>query len=62
MNGVDLSYVTRNLFVALMLFLAGFSTFSLLDLPLAGVVFFAAGLLFVTLAFAPASQGQENQE
>jgi hypothetical protein len=62
MSDINLSHVSRNLFVALMLFLAGFSTFSLLDLPHAGVVFFVVGFLFVTFAFAPARPEQENQE
>ncbi len=62
MRDVNLSYVTKNLFVALMMFIAGFSTFSLLDVPLAGIVFFTVGLFFVTFAFAPANQEQEQQE
>lgn len=59
MREINLSRLSTHLFAALMLFLAGFSALSLLDLPVAGVVLFVAGLLFVTLAFVPTHQPPE---
>lgn len=59
MRDSRLSRLSTHLFAALMLFLAGFSAFVLLDLLLAGVALFVTGLMFVTLAFAPENRRQE---
>lgn len=59
MRDINLTGRNTRLLAALMLFLAGFSAFGLLELPLAGVSLFVASLVFVTLAFLPTNQPQK---
>lgn len=59
MGESNLSRLSTRLLAALMLFLAGFTALSLLNLPVAGVVLLVAGLMFTTLAFAPTHRPPE---
>lgn len=60
MRDINPTRLSTHLLTALLLFLAGFSMIALLALPIAGVVFFIAGLMFVTLAFTPTSRRPEE--
>lgn len=46
-------------FTALMFALAGFASWRLLDLPVAGIALFATGLICLTLAWATPTQPEQ---